>query len=563
VTSRPSSPIASVSPLVYWLLVVGGLLAAHRVLEHTDASRAVALWVGAVSGTALGQVAAYKRLPLWLVATVLPMLAIAIVWSALVLDLGLLRGHDCDPFQDLQLWLMAFFPAVLCGWASLSERGGLAAFWFPSSLWAVAILDSADAGTLGGARSAAHLGVLAVLFVAFLVARERRRVALWQSHAATRLSVMRPAAVLRQSPARSVAQAAWVAATTAATVALTTWVAPHLWQTEKAGTTTVAPVSSPGGAVGHADGVAGVAGAATCCREAPPVEVESHRLREYLPLLKAHEDRAYPTAPVACVPCRDGVPIDTAPTGVAPTGVPSLADAGSCGVAAPAAQGSLGTAPALVGPTPAVPGSPHVSPGHAPPPAPPVAEPLAPAQVQAPPTPEPPLLPSAAAPAPAHEQPPATPPPPDHVAAASAALQAPEARPVAWLLALVVSALLVQLALRPLRRAVTLHHLREPLWPEAVDQRVSNLWQLVLVGLRDAGWRALPGEPPQDLARRVALPGADTCARVLERTRHGARLDAGDVEAMKHAAGSVYRSARGRSGRLARLLSWLRWPLVE
>ena len=84
----------------------------------------------------------------------------------------------------------------------------------------------------------------------------------------------------------------------------------------------------------------------------------------------------------------------------------------------------------------------------------------------------------------------------------------------------------------------------------------------MLVGLRDAGWHAAPGEPPDELARRVALPGAATCAQVLERTRHGARLDAGDVEAMKDAARSVYRAARRRGGVLARALSWLRWPLV-
>ena len=40
--------------------------------------------------------------------------------------------------------------------------------------------------------------------------------------------------------------------------------------------------------------------------------------------------------------------------------------------------------------------------------------------------------------------------------------------------------------LRCYRRLLALRHLRRPFWPETVDQRVSNLWQLMLVGLRDA-----------------------------------------------------------------------------
>jgi hypothetical protein len=121
---------------------------------------------------------------------------------------------------------------------------------------------------------------------------------------------------------------------------------------------------------------------------------------------------------------------------------------------------------------------------------------------------------------------------------------------------------LAQLALRPLRRLVTLRHLREPFWPEHVDQRVSNLWQLVLVGLRDAGCHALPGEQPFALARRADLPGTHTCAVVLERTRHGVRLEPTDLAAMRDAAVTAYRAARRRTGILARTLSWLRWPLV-
>ena len=77
------------------------------------------------------------------------------------------------------------------------------------------------------------------------------------------------------------------------------------------------------------------------------------------------------------------------------------------------------------------------------------------------------------------------------------------------------------LTLRPLRRALALRHLRRPYWAETLEQRVSNLWQLALVGLRDAGFRARAGEQPEELARRVRVDGVGACASVLERARHG------------------------------------------
>ena len=151
---------------------------------------------------------------------------------------------------------------------------------------------------------------------------------------------------------------------------------------------------------------------------------------------------------------------------------------------------------------------------------------------------------------------------PAHAGPAPHAALSIEVHPLSWLLALALSGLLAQLALRPLRRLVTLRHLRPSLWPEPVDQRVSNLWQLVLVGLRDAGWHTAPGEQPLALARRAGLPGVETCAMVLERTRHGVRLEAMDLHGMNAAARTAFHAARQRIGRVARALSWLRWPLV-
>jgi hypothetical protein len=118
------------------------------------------------------------------------------------------------------------------------------------------------------------------------------------------------------------------------------------------------------------------------------------------------------------------------------------------------------------------------------------------------------------------------------------------------------------LLLRPLRRALVVRHLRTPLWPETVDQRVSNAWQLALVGLRDAGYRCDGKESPREFAQRVGVDGLDRCATILERTRYGVAIDADDLADMQATAHAVYGTARQRAGGFARLASLLRWPLT-
>src|SRR5262249_30142568 len=131
----------------------------------------------------------------------------------------------------------------------------------------------------------------------------------------------------------------------------------------------------------------------------------------------------------------------------------------------------------------------------------------APPPVVSPPTPEvqapveatpPPATPPVAEPPPDRrtEPPPSASaaPPPERADTSGLAL-------LHWLTLLVAAGLLFQvvnLALRPLRRWIVLRHLRRPFWDETVDQRASNSWQLALVGLRDAGWRATSGEAPRE-----------------------------------------------------------------
>ncbi|MBA2539663.1 MAG: hypothetical protein H0V17_08520, partial [Deltaproteobacteria bacterium] len=134
-----------------------------------------------------------------------------------------------------------------------------------------------------------------------------------------------------------------------------------------------------------------------------------------------------------------------------------------------------------------------------------------------------------------------------------------------WLsafIAAIVALQLLRFLFRPLRRAIALRHLRKPFWEETVDQRVSNWWQLVLVGLRDAGWRTSADEAPREFAKRVGIDGVDKCAAILDRTRHGIRIDGDDLEQMSTSAEAAYRSARSNTSTVARAAAQIRWPLA-
>ena len=207
------------------------------------------------------------------------------------------------------------------------------------------------------------------------------------------------------------------------------------------------------------------------------------------------------------------------------------------------------------------------TPRHIRPPDPP---PLARSIPEVPPQPPPEVAPAPPPPPAIDHEPPR--PAPRPVAQAHAAHRAQAPAPsdaggtlLRWIVLLVTAGLLSQVArfaLRPLRRAVTLRHLRRPLWRETVDQRVSNWWQLVLVGMRDAGYRTSTSEAPREFARRVAIDGVEPCAQILERARHGIGIDAADLTEMGSSADTAYRSARRPLGLWPRLVAWLRWPLT-
>jgi len=560
--------LPATAPLLYWLLVVCGLVAA-AVTRVAELDEVVALSAGAIFGTALGQLLATARFRLWMCACVI-MPLLCMVFAAT----GPLWRESTADGSVLTLALMAFGPALLCGYLSLSERGALTSFWFPSSLWMLSILDRQGGRTLASGASWVLLSGLVALFIAFLRARETRRVGLWQRHAATRLSEARPNAVLRRTPVRTVLQAGWGIAVGLTAMTLAAWVAPALWHEETlpghvvraaaapavtyAATTNVASGPSTPGA--KEQGVTAVVGAgvpATCCPEAATEDIHRQQLHEYFPLLHAH-DEELPPPPASCVVCSEGTPlpspfgtargpsVDDVPGGLEPK-APGAQTVPPSGRSSAVAQTDVASSYV----SPPAPVAPPTEPNRAPTAAGATA-PHAPTALDAAPT----IAPNVPATRPA------APLPTPVVAPPASLVQRTSSHPIAWLLTAVTFALALQFLLRPLRRFLTLRHLSRPLWPETVDQRVSNQWQRMLIGLRDAGWQAAPGEEPRELARRIGVEGVAECVQVLERARHGVRVDAADLAAMADAAGRVYATARAQVGWVARAVAWLRWPLL-
>ncbi|HEX3765378.1 MAG TPA: hypothetical protein VHW23_42065 [Kofleriaceae bacterium] len=554
--ARPVRPLLA----IYWLILIGGLVL--FTATHSDSAIIAALWTGAVGGTLLGQYLAFHNYRLWI--SVLCIAAVLIYCSPLVS-----LGEAATPLWE------SFIPAALCGFWTLGDRSALAAVWFPTVIWMLTILDRSDRVALGG-PGAVLLGTIAALFVCFLYVRETRRIALWSSVAAEPIAPATPAELLREPPGRQLARAAWWLSVGALTVAITVWLVPPLWQSETLGgpSTRLAAAAAPAGR--------------PCCPAHDDADTHSTRIKEYLDLGLGHDpDVTEPLHGFDCRRCDAAVAIasgsgDTAAVATGTTAVP-----GSGGGTVVDVDGQPTTTwsrshgrPGVIVRDPYVPppGTPSdPSQVDASPAAPDSAG--SPGPTVVPPAPQPPR-PAAPAPRPA---PTVEPPSPRPVAATppadlppAAAAESPTARSrgladlvgpslIHWLAFAAVAAVvsqLLRLGLRPLRRLVTLRHLRRPFWDETVAQRVSNAWQLALVGLRDAGWRSGPSEPPRDLARRTHVDGVERCATILERARHGVGLDAGDLAEMQTSADAAYRAARTGLGPLPRVLAWLRWPLT-
>src|SRR5438552_15952405 len=197
-TSSQRDQLATPVVLVYWLLLVGGLLVFGLTQIDDKASFAsfAALWAGAVGGTLVGQCLALRDFRLWVAAIVI---AVVVAFGAPLVP-SLLAGP--------MLW-RAFVPAALCGFWSLGDRSALLAFWFPSVVWWLSVLDRSDSTRAPDGTGLALLGALAVLFLVFLRARESRRVGLWRTIGSQPIASSKPPELLREAPARQLARAGW------------------------------------------------------------------------------------------------------------------------------------------------------------------------------------------------------------------------------------------------------------------------------------------------------------------------------------------------------------------
>jgi len=564
--------------VVYWLMLLGGL-ALYRT-TGAAASSLAALGVVAGTATLLGQLLALYDLRPWVAVTVV---VAATGYAAPLLPFTV---------SDTELWRV-FLPAALCGFWSLGDRTVIVAAWFPAVIWMLSILDRSDAAATPDGAGLVLLGGLAAVFLWLLRVRESRRVGLWRTIAPVPLALALPPTLRKEAPGQQVARVAWGLSVGAITLAVTAGVAPLLWQIEPLGG------RSPESPVRVGSDPAGL----PCCPLTAGAETERSRIKEYLDLGRGHAYGAVPIpedlvcrrcdARVAAGPGGVGAPVVVLATPsvagpIAAAAIPPAAAPTVTGRWSPAVERLVpqGAAPVDVprgesavtagddrlptqlsgteGPAVPAPASDQVAaiPAGVAEPAPtPVPEPLVPEPAPQASTSDP----AAPVATPATTDPGSTPPP--AVAHRAVADRARSLLPYLWpwlavLVVAVVTALLVGLALRPVRRLITLRHLRRPFWSETIAQRVSNAWQLALVGLRDAGWRPTATEAPHELARRVAVDGLDRCATILERARHGIGIDAEDLADMAASAELAYRSARSSLRALERVAGWVRWPLT-
>jgi hypothetical protein len=582
---------------VYWALLAFGM--ALYTTVRTEALDVLApVWVGAIAGTVLGQLLALKRIRIWLV-----------IW--LVIATGLVWIPQLpDTMGQRAVW-MAYIPAALCGFWCLGDRTSLVAFWFPAVLWMLTILDGTNASAMPDTGGLVLLGGLAVMFLVFLRVREERRIALWRTVSPSPLAPPAPVVTLHDGAGARLPRIVWAVVVSALGFAATMWLAPRLWQAE----------TFDGGAVAvhMPDDFSNTQIGLPCCPRHATAPTTRARMKEYFDLGRGHEHVAEPVSETGCQVCNaefDGGVIVGANESIygyggyggygydhpqLPYNPPPVHDGyyGGGGGTYQAQGGGGGSYPSQVGGVPpsvappaqhtyAPPAEEYVPPQearmqHVAPvvptpqvrPVPPVPPPTV-AQLPPPPPPPapivaPPEVPRQVPPPPQRKLPP--PPTANTQRPAVAPGEAPQIRApshatsfvLQWAAILTASLLMIQivaLVLRPVRRAIALRHFAQPFWNETVAQRVSNAWQLALVGLRDAGWRTSSHESPAAFAKRVKVDGLERCATILERARHGIGIDRDDLADMTASAETAYRSARAQATPAARAVSWMRWPLV-
>lgn len=558
------------APLLFWLAVVSGLCATTYV-HIEEPHHYMPLWFGAVVGVGIGQLVALVRLRIW------PLVVLALGFGCFagpVLAVAVTVLFGSGHASEAAFYALA--PALVCGYASLTTGGALLAFWYPAMLWMLVILDGNTPGTF--TSSTPLLVALAGLFVAYLHARETRRAALWKSYATENLAMASTPTVLRASPTRGVAQYGWTAFAGAGALLLAWWVAPNLWERERVQHRQVLAASQTYGSFtnyGDYDHETGL----PCC----PADINAERVSEYMPIpgVVATANQAS-----SCTQCKPPPTPSEIAYGWTYQGTPGAGLWGSvryghgygtyggrcygagCGSAG-YGNGTYGTGVAYGGGTYGGGTYGGAYDGYGSDDVIPTADPLAAGTPTPTPTPAatvdvPAIDPTPSATTTAPVTPVGTPSPttPGPSAVTPSTPSLPALPSLGSVLALAGLAVGVHLVLRAFRRSLTLRHLATPFWAEPIDQQISNHWQRALIGLRDAGIHTRDAEQPHVLARRVGIASMATCAAILERVRHGVRVDVDDLGAMSAAADDVYRTSRARAGTVGRIASTFRWPLA-
>jgi hypothetical protein len=100
---------------------------------------------------------------------------------------------------------------------------------------------------------------------------------------------------------------------------------------------------------------------------------------------------------------------------------------------------------------------------------------------------------------------------------------------------------------RPLKRLLTVRHLRDPIWQVTPTTRIEQGWRLVEIALGDVGVFPKPGEDAAGLARRarpvlekispVPVHGLEDAAEVADRVRFGLGVGPNDLAVMERFSG--------------------------
>jgi len=136
------------------------------------------------------------------------------------------------------------------------------------------------------------------------------------------------------------------------------------------------------------------------------------------------------------------------------------------------------------------------------------------------------------------------------------------------LLFLLLLAAIASVLFRPTRRAVLLHHFRDPLWNVAPSEQILNLWRSIEVALGDSGFELRPWEPAPLAARRAAAVlgpqiGRDTdelaaAAEIYRRAAFGLGVGDEDVARMRAATACVRAAIRRTLDLQTRARNWFR-----